>query len=257
MDILLGGDPEVLGALQTVVVLGGQSPILVAIHDAHSFGHVLHDMKALEDNFGGGQRNRFENGLDGGFPHVHCDCLDACELLRGAGLLKSHQARLFPSFCNVLDGAAIKVIHDGVIMMTFAERLLIDADTGDGAGLLASQPGGNGSLKDVPGLIPTVADERAGTLNGLTGLEDVEHEPLHEQREAAVGLCPRHRDLYHSVLQALDPWNTCMDERVELAGVQMPPLPLGGVVVAGQLPATMRAVAAAAFRMLEMNVDFR
>ena len=141
--------------------------------------------------------------------------------------------------------------------MTFAERLLIDADTGDGGGLLAGRPAGNGSLEDVPGLIPTDADEGAGSLHGLTGLEAVDHEPLHEQREAAVGLCPRHLDLYHSVLRALDPWNTGMDERVELAGVQMPPLPLGGVVVAGQLPATMRAVPAADFRVLEMNVDLR
>jgi hypothetical protein len=48
-----------------------------------------------------------------------------------------------------------------------------------------------------------------------------------------------------------------MDERVELAGVQMPPLPLGSVVVAGQLPATLRAVPAAAFGVLDMNVDLR
>jgi hypothetical protein len=102
------------------------------------------------------------------------------KLLRGAGLIKSRQAHLFPAFCNELDGAAINVIDDGEITMTFAERLLIDADTGDGGGLLAGQPAGNGSLEDVPGLIPTDADDRAGSLHGLTGLEDVDHEPLHE-----------------------------------------------------------------------------
>jgi hypothetical protein len=46
-----------------------------------------------------------------------------------------------------------------------------------------------------------------------------------------------------------------MDERVELAGVQMPPLPLGRMVVAGQLSATMRAVPAAALGMLDVDVD--
>jgi hypothetical protein len=46
-----------------------------------------------------------------------------------------------------------------------------------------------------------------------------------------------------------------MDERVELAGVQMLPLPLGGVVVAGQFPAILLTVPAAPFGMLEMNVD--
>jgi len=46
-----------------------------------------------------------------------------------------------------------------------------------------------------------------------------------------------------------------MDQRVELAGVEMPPLPLGGVVVAGQLTATMRAVPVAAFGVLKLDVD--
>ena len=46
-----------------------------------------------------------------------------------------------------------------------------------------------------------------------------------------------------------------MDERMELAGVEMPPLSLGGVVVAGQFTATLRAVPAAAFRVLDVDVD--
>jgi hypothetical protein len=90
----------------------------------------------------------------------------------------------------------------------------------------------------VPSLIPGDADERAGSLHGLAGLEGIDYEPLHEQSEAAVRLGPRNLDLHNSVLRALDPWNTGMDECVELAGVEMPPLPLGGVVVAGQLTAT-------------------
>jgi len=154
-----------------------------------------------------------------------------------------------------LDGAAINVVDDGQVPMAFTERLLIDADAGDGGGLLAGPPAGDGALEDVPRLIPVDTDERAGSLHRLAGLEDIDHEPFHEQGEAAVGLRPRHLDLHHSVLRALDPWNTGMDQRVELAGVEMPPLPLGGVVVAGQLTATMRAVPAAALGMLDVNVD--
>ncbi|GDX97244.1 hypothetical protein LBMAG47_29090 [Planctomycetia bacterium] len=70
-----------------------------------------------------------------------------------------------------------------------------------------------------------------------------------------MGLCTRHLDLHHSVLRALDPWDTGMDQRVELAGVEMLPLPLGGVVVAGQLTATMRADPAAAFGVLNVDMD--
>jgi hypothetical protein len=46
-----------------------------------------------------------------------------------------------------------------------------------------------------------------------------------------------------------------MDQRVELAGVEMPPLPLGGMVVASQLTATLRAVPATAFWVLDVDVD--
>ena len=107
----------------------------------------------------------------------------------------------------------------------------------------------------MPCLIPGDADEGAGSLHGLAGLEDVDHEPLHEQSEAAVGLRPRNLDLHHSVLGALNPRDPGMDQRMELAGVQMPPLPLGSMVVAGQLSATMRTVPATAFGMLDVNMD--
>jgi hypothetical protein len=118
-----------------------------------------------------------------------------CELRRGAGLVKSCQTHFFLAFCNKLDGTAINVIDEGEITMAFAERILIDVDARDGGGLFAGQPAGNGSVEGGPGLIPAYADERAGSLHGLTGLEDVDHEPLHEQRKASVGLCPRHLDL--------------------------------------------------------------
>ena len=42
---------------------------------------------------------------------------------------------------------------------------------------------------------------------------------------------------------------------MELAGVEMPPLPLRGMVVACQLTATLRAVPATAFWMLDVDVD--
>jgi len=85
-------------------------------------------------------------------------------------------------------------------------------------------------------------------------LEDVDPQPLHERAEAAVGLRPRHLDLHHSELRAFDPRITGMDQRAELAGIEMAPLPLGRLVVAGHLTATMRAVPTAAFGMLDVHV---
>ena len=46
-----------------------------------------------------------------------------------------------------------------------------------------------------------------------------------------------------------------MDQRVELAGVEMPPLPLGGMDVASQITATLRAIPATAFWVLDVDVD--
>lgn len=139
--------------------------------------------------------------------------------------------------------------------MTCAERLLIDADAGNRGRMLACQPARNGSLEDVPGLIAADADEQAGSLHGLTGLKDVDHERLYEQGESAVRCRPWHLDLHYSVLRALDPRGTGMVKRVEFAGVEMSPQPLRGVVVAGQFPATLRTVPAAAFRALNVDVD--
>ena len=195
MNILRGGDPKVLRALETVDVLGEQQPILVAPHDIRVCGHVLHDVEAVEDDLGGGQRNGFESGINVGLPHIHRDCLDPCELLRGAGLVECSQTRLFPAFRNELDGPAVHVVDDGQIPMTFAERLLIDADAGDGGRLFVGQPAGDGSLKHGLSLIPGDTDERACSLRVLAGLEEIDHETFHDQGEAAMGLRPRHLDL--------------------------------------------------------------
>jgi len=70
-----------------------------------------------------------------------------------------------------------------------------------------------------------------------------------------VRLRPRHLDLHHSVVWELDSWDTGMDQGVELAGVEMPPLPLRGMVVAGKLTATIRTASAVAFGMVHVDVD--
>lgn len=56
-------------------------------------------------------------------------------------------------------------------------------------------------------------------------------------------------------LSSTDPRDASVDNRVELACVEVPPLPIGGMVVAGQLTATLRAGPAAAFRMLDVDVN--
>ena len=63
MIILLGSDPQALRALKTIIILADQQLILAAAHNVHGFGHMLHDVEAVEDDFGGGLRNGFESGV--------------------------------------------------------------------------------------------------------------------------------------------------------------------------------------------------
>jgi hypothetical protein len=84
---------------------------------------------------------------------------------------------------------------------------------------LRVSPQTTASLEEGPSLIPGDADKRVVSLHGLAGLKDIDHEPIYEQSEAALGAGPRNLDLHHSVLRAFEPWNTGVDERVELAGV--------------------------------------
>jgi hypothetical protein len=98
---------------------------------------VLHHVEAVEDDLGGGQRNGFKGELDAGLPLVHRNCLDAGELLRRVGSVKSRQTRFFAAPCDEPDGSAVNVVDDCQITMAFKERLPIDADAGDGGRLLA------------------------------------------------------------------------------------------------------------------------
>jgi hypothetical protein len=63
VDVLLGGDPQVLRFLGSVIDLGEQRPILAATEDVHGFGLVLHDVEAIEGDLGGGQWNGFVIGV--------------------------------------------------------------------------------------------------------------------------------------------------------------------------------------------------
>jgi len=73
------------------------------------------------------------------------------------------------------------------------------------------------------------------------------------QGDAAVGLRPRPLHLRHSMLRVLDAQDACMHECLELEGVEMPPLSLGSMVVAGQLTATLRTRPTAAVRMIDVD----
>jgi hypothetical protein len=141
--------------------------------------------------------------------------------------------------------------------MTLAKRLLVDPDVRDPDGSLPSEAQCRGRLKVVPCRPPGDVDKNTCLRHRLAGLEDVEHESLHRQREAVVRLRPRHVHRHDAVLGALDSQELCPHERLELAGLPLPPRPLRGLVVTGQSLMAARARPHVAFGVLDAEFDLR
>jgi hypothetical protein len=70
-----------------------------------------------------------------------------------------------------------------------------------------------------------------------------------------MGLSPRDPDLLDTMVGAIDPWDSSMEERLQLAGVEMPPDSLRGVIVDGEGSATLGAAPRNALFMDCKNVD--
>lgn len=104
--------------LRRSIVRGDQQPILTAAHVVHGFGHVLHDVEAIEDDLGEGQWESFLSCFDGGLPHIHRDCLDARQLLRRARLVECGRTRLLPDLrdklCDPLMAALAKRVRSNM-----------------------------------------------------------------------------------------------------------------------------------------------
>lgn len=135
------------------------------------------------------------------------------------------------------------------------ECLLVDADTSNGELFLAGHASRHRPLHDVPGLVPADAQQSAGSFHGLAGLQYLDHESLHQDREPTVRLRPGDRHLNHTMLRTLHPRNAGMNERLGLAGVEVTPRPFIGMVVAAQLLLALWALPAAAFGVLDMDMN--
>jgi len=155
------------------------------------------------------------------------------------------------------DRAAINVADDSHLSMALAECLVIDVDAGDLDCVFPGESTAHSPLKDRSRLIPADANQGAGSLHGLTRLENVDDESHHEESEATMGLRPRHRHLHEAVLRTFRSRDAGMDEGLKLAGVQVSPGSLWGVVVAEQLILAVGARPQAAVGMLNVDVDLR
>jgi hypothetical protein len=106
----------------------------------------------------------------------------------------------------------------------------------------------------VPGLVPAGVQQSARPEHvALT--EHVDRQSFEENGEAGHRLGPGQADAQDTVLGALDPRRPGVQVGEELAGVEVTPFPLLGVVVGRELPVALGALPAGPPRMIDPHVD--
>jgi hypothetical protein len=204
------------------------------------FGHLPHDMEAVEHDLVASIRQAVTGRADVGLPHVHRHRLERRLLVVGQLGVVGREACGFPLCGHKFHGRALQVADDRVVPMPFAKRLLVDADVADRAGHFSLLPTDDRPLHDAPGVIPTDGRNGAGALDGTALQDQVDHQPFHQQREATPRLRPRHPHLLHAMRRTPDPRNLCVQLRLELARVQMAPRPRLRMIERRQLDTTLR-----------------
>jgi hypothetical protein len=118
------------------------------------------------------------------------------------------------------------------------DGFLVDPEVRRHPGPLGALPTLDRALEDVPGLIPTDAQNPGGPPNvGL--LQHIDGQTLEQGREAGAGLGPRQPHLADAVGGALDPRRLRVQVGHELATVQMAPHAFLCVVIQRQTSAAL------------------
>ena len=239
-QVLFPVKPDVLGPLEALVFLAEQLAMLLPADLVHGLAHVLHDVETVVDDLARRLRHVLDRGLEVRFPHIHGHSPNPLELLRRELPVIVLETLGFPILGHKLHRAAKQVTDHGHVVMPLTEGLFIDAKIARGVGLLSGLPPPDGSVHDVPGLIPADPHEPAGAGHGGALAQHIDDQALHEQGEAPFGLGPRHFHLKHAVLRALHARNPGMEEGLELAGIEVTPYPGLGMITTSQFAATGR-----------------
>src|SRR5262249_10222276 len=112
----------------------------------------------------------------------------------------------------------------------------------------------DGPLHDVPGLVPTDAEQPGAACD--IGLEqDIDGVPLEGDREPGAGQGPGDVGTPDAMDGAIDPWDLRAEPRRAVAVIEMPPTPAGGMVVEWGPAAAHRAREESVATMDEPDVD--
>jgi len=120
-------------------------------------------------------------------------------LLLGEGQVVGIQAGLLAVVADVFHGGPVQVADQCDVVMSFGHGLFIHAEPGDDAWLLGPLPPRDRPFHDVPGFVPTEAEQPGGAQD--VGLEqDINRMPLEGDGGPRAGCRPGDVDLSDAVL---------------------------------------------------------
>lgn len=132
--------PVIASAGQPVVSLRPKLFVLPPPELIDGFGEVFGDMKFIEDDLAARLRQMVECRGHIRIPHIHCNSLDGLDLLGSQGRPELVQTFSGPVLRHEQYTAAVQVVHHREVMMSAGERLLVNAQPGNGFGFAPFQP---------------------------------------------------------------------------------------------------------------------
>src|SRR3989449_2537706 len=222
--------PGVLRARQPRVAAGLELAVLGAAHAIDALVEVLGAVEAIEHDLRLGVGHLGERGLHVRLPHVHRDRLHLRPLRRGQPQgPEGFQALPLAVVGDEQHPRALEITHHGDVVVPALEGLLVHPDVAQLERPAALQAARDRPALDAPHGVPPQL-QLAGDRSHGRFPQPVDRQPLEQQRELRARSRPRDRALHHAVGRALHAGHTRVESGLELARVEMPPLPLPMIV---------------------------
>ena len=248
--------PEVLALGESRVSGRHEQLGLVLARIVHAIVEMRLDVVLVEHHVGARHELAHRVLERGG--HVHRHAAHHVLLKRAQGLLyQSGCAFLAPATRDVQHPSVVDVGHDAgerLRILPPEKALLVHADERDFLGVTPRKTPLHGCGHDVVRLKPAQPQQVPCVLDAPGGLEVVYCERLEKQRKARPFLGPGKLDDLDLVVRTFHARRLCMNKRLELHRVEMPPCPLWLLVVKRHQPSAYRADRGA-LRILQPDVD--
>ena len=218
-------EPHEAGSLERLASRRVEQRLLLPANAVHGLVHVLDDMEGVVGDRLLSLRQSRARRVDERPPHVHARAADPLKRPGAFKLPVGVQRGLLPPVGDEVHERGSLVgdsRDDRHVVVPLADALLVDADGSRGNRDSAFESSLHRPFLDVVGLVPAQV-QVPGRRGGAAMLHQHDRDPFEHGREAPVGLRPRDRDHQRAVLGALHARNFSLNDRSELASVQMPP----------------------------------